>query len=72
MSVGRREGPKKPSLFNNDIDKNLEKVIMKSIEKKIEPRFKTAGSFLNALEDACKIEDLEHDYWLEQNLIKTT
>ena len=45
---------------------------MKSIEKKLENRFKTAGSFLNALEDACKMEDLEHNYWLDQDLIKTT
>jgi len=72
INIGRRETPKKPSLFNNDIDKKLEKVIMKSIEKKMENRFKTAGSFLNALEDACKMEDLEHNYWLDQDLISTT
>ena len=38
----------------------------------MENRFQTAGSLLNALEDACKTEDLENNYWLDQDLIKTT
>ena len=66
---GRKKEPKKPSLFNNNIDEKLDNVIMKSLEKYMENRYRTASSFLKALEDACAVEDLSHGYWLEQDLI---
>jgi len=65
----RRNEPKKPSLFNEKVDEKLEKVVLKSLEKNMENRYRTAGSFLKALQNACKIEDLYHGYWLEQDLI---
>jgi len=69
INSGRRDEPKKPSLFNEDIDEKLEKVVMKSLEKNMENRYRTAGSFLKALQHACKTGDLSHGYWLEQDLI---
>jgi serine/threonine-protein kinase len=71
INSGRKEEPKKPSLFNEDVDDKLEKVVMKSLEKNMENRYRTASSFLKALQDACIIEDLSHGYWLEQDLIST-
>jgi serine/threonine-protein kinase len=69
INAGRREMPKKPSLFNEGINPSLEKVILKSLERKMEDRYRTAGHFLNALENCCKSEDLSLSYWLEQDLI---
>ena len=43
-------------------------MIMKSIEKKMENRYRTAGSFLKALENANKTEDPSGGYWKEQDL----
>jgi len=68
INSARREKVKKPSYFNPDIDEKLEKVIMKSIEKKIENRYRTAGSFLKALQNASKTEDPSGGYWKEQDL----
>ncbi len=68
INSSRRKLPKKPSLFNSDIDDKLEKVIMKSLEKNIEVRYRTAGKFLDELVIACKVEDLSQGYWLEQDL----
>lgn len=68
INSARRETPKRPSLFNDQIDKNLEKVIMKSLEKNMENRYRTAGSFLTALENASESADLSQGYWMEQNL----
>ena len=39
------------------------------MEKNMEKRYRTASSFLKALEDACAIEDLSQGYWLDQDLI---
>jgi len=69
INSGRREQPKKPSIFNEEVDEKLEKVVMKSLEKNMENRYRTAGSFLKALQNACETEDLSHGYWLEQDLI---
>jgi|TARA_Y100000031_G_C8214039_1_gene382424 serine/threonine-protein kinase len=69
ITSGRKEEPKKPSLFNENVDSKIDKVVMKSLEKNMENRYRTASSFLKALQDACIIEDLSHGYWLEQNLI---
>lgn len=69
INSGRRVTTKKPSIFNNGIDDSLDKVIMKSLEKNMENRYRTAGSFLKALENACKTKDLTDEYWVEQNLI---
>jgi len=68
INSGRREAPKAPSLFNAAIDEKLEKVILKSLEKNIENRYRTAASFLSALQEICKIDDITHGYWMEQNL----
>ena len=68
INSARREGVKKPSFFNSDIDEKLEKVIMKSLEKNMENRYRTAGSFLKALENANKTEDPSGGYWKEQDL----
>jgi len=69
INSGRREEPKIPSLFNDGVNEKLEKVVMKSLEKNMENRYRTAGSFLKALQNACETEDLSHGYWLEQDLI---
>jgi serine/threonine-protein kinase len=69
VNSGRREEPKKPSFFNKNIDERLNKVILRSLEKNMENRYRTAGSFLKALQNACEIRDLSNSYWLEQDLI---
>ncbi|MBC8185735.1 serine/threonine protein kinase [candidate division KSB1 bacterium] len=69
INSGRREEPKIPSLFNDGVNEKLEKVVMKSLEKNMEKRYRTADSFLKALENACAIEDLSLGYWLDQDLI---
>ena len=71
MNKARKDPPKKPSLFNFDIDNKLENVIMKSLEKKMENRFSTSDNFLKELQDACKIDELQQKYWIDQNLIST-
>ena len=71
MNKARKDRPKKPSLFNYDIDNKLENVIMKSLEKKMENRFSTSDNFLKELQDACKIDELHQKYWIDQNLIST-
>ena len=68
INAGRKITPKKPSFFNDNIDENLNKVIMKSLEKNMENRYRTAGSFLKALENTCKIHSLSNMYWEKQNL----
>ena len=69
INSGRREEPKIPSLFNDGVNEKLEKVVMKSLEKNMEKRYRTAGSFLKALQDACDPDDLSQGYWIDQNLI---
>ena len=59
----RKESCKKPSLFNEDIDKKLESIILKSLENNMENRYRTAGEFLKALEDTCNTETLPENYW---------
>ena len=68
INSGRKEKPKKPSIFNDGIEDKLEKVIMKALEKNMESRYRRAGSFLKALENACKTEDISQGYWIDQNL----
>lgn len=68
INAGRKEEPKKPSLFNENVDAKIEKVVMKSLEKNMENRYRIASSFLKALQGACETEDISHDYWMEQNL----
>ncbi len=71
INSGRKELPKKPSLFNTDVDEKLDKVVLKSLEKNMENRYRTASIFLKALLDACETDDISHGYWLEQDLIST-
>jgi len=71
INSGRKEELKKPSHFKDEIDEKLEKVVMKSLEKNMENRYRTASSFLKALEEARAIKDLSHGYWLEQDLISS-
>lgn len=68
VNNARKAQPQKISLFNNDIDKKLEKVIMKSLNKDIEKRYSTAESFLKSLEEFFRQDDLTSGYWVEQKL----
>ena len=52
-----------------DVNEKLEKVMIKSLEKNMENRYRTAGSFLKALESTCNTEKSPPGYWQEQNLI---
>ena len=69
INSGRKESPKPPSFFNEDLNEKLEKVVMKSLEKNMENRYRTAGSFLKALENTSITEEPSPGYWQEQNLI---
>ena len=69
IHFGRRNEPKKPSIFNSNVADKLEKVVMKSLELNMENRYRTARSFLKALQNACETRDLSNSYWLEQDLI---
>lgn len=69
INSGRKGNAIKPSIYNSDIDQKLENVIMKSLEKNIENRYRTADSFLKALESTIKIEDISQGYWLKQDLV---
>jgi serine/threonine protein kinase len=68
INTGRKPPPKNPSLYNDDINEKLEKVIMKSLKKDMEKRYRTAGSFLKMLEKSCSKYNLSQGYWMEQNL----
>jgi serine/threonine protein kinase len=46
---GRKKSCKKPSLFNSQIDKELDDIILKSLENNMEKRYRTAGEFLGDL-----------------------
>ncbi|MCP4612966.1 MAG: serine/threonine protein kinase [Planctomycetes bacterium] len=63
INSGRKEPCNKPSLFNQEIDKTLESIILKSLENNMENRYRTAGEFLKALEDTCNTETLPENYW---------
>ena len=69
MNKARNDLPKKPSLYNIDINNKLENVIMKSLEKKMENRFRSANDFLSALLDTSTMDDLNQNYWIDQNLV---
>jgi len=68
INSSRKGSPPKPSLFNDEIDKKLEIVMLKALEKNMENRYRTAGSFLKSLQKTCKTVDLSNGYWEEQNL----
>ncbi|MBT4296679.1 MAG: serine/threonine protein kinase [Candidatus Marinimicrobia bacterium] len=68
INSGRRVLPRSPSTFNNNIDKKLDRVILKSLEKNMENRYRTSGEFLDALEKVCEVEDLSQSYWVDQDL----
>jgi len=68
INTARKITPIKPSIFNESIDEKLEKVIMKSLEKNMENRYRTAGSFVKALQSACISENISERYWVEQDL----
>lgn len=63
INSGRKELCKRPSLFNENIDKKLEGVILKSLENNMENRYRTAGEFLKALKDTLNTEPLPENYW---------
>ncbi len=69
INSGRKGNAIKPSIYNSDIDQKLENVIMKALEKNIENRYRTAGSFLKALESTVEMDDISHSYWLKQDLV---
>jgi serine/threonine protein kinase len=69
INSGRKTKLKKPSLYNEGVIGELDNVVLKSLEKDMENRFRTAASFLKALEEACIVDDLSRSYWLEQDLI---
>ncbi len=68
INSGRKTLPRVPSLFNQDVDEKLELVIMKSLAKNMENRYRTARDFLKALERASKRDDLSQGYWIDQDL----
>jgi|TARA_Y100000310_G_C20693119_1_gene823687 serine/threonine-protein kinase len=68
VNSGRKENPISPSIYNNDINDELCRVIMKSLNKDIESRYKTAESFLKVLENSCNTNNLSKGYWMDQNL----
>jgi len=64
----RKNPPIKPSMYINGIDKNLEQVILKSLENKLENRYRTASTFLEDLKKARSTHNLTQDYWKDQKL----
>lgn len=63
VNSGRKNICKKPSLFNDDIDKQLENIVLKSLEKNMENRYRTAGEFLKDLENVRNANTLPENYW---------
>lgn len=68
IQSGRRLQPKPPSLYNNQINEKLDSVVLRSIERTIERRFKTAGEFLIALNNVMKSDEISDEYWADQSL----
>jgi len=63
ITSGRKQPYKRPSCFNDGINRNVEGVISKALEKNMEERFRTAGEFLNALEETVDVEALPGNNW---------
>lgn len=47
--ISRRKKPLAPSFFNNEISKDIDKVVLKSLELNIENRYKNGADFLAAI-----------------------
>ena len=47
--ISRRKKPLVPSFFNNEIPKDIDKVVLKSLELNIENRYKNGADFLAAI-----------------------
>lgn len=71
INSGRKRSPFPPSKYNPDIDTDLEAIILKSIEKDMEKRYRTASEFLKDLIKKNNVDDLSLQYWVDQNLIST-
>lgn len=80
INSSRRLNPKKPSLCNETVSKELDEIILKSLEGNMENRYRSASEFLEDLKslnelpgdeednDADLGQSLEEAYWKEQNL----
>jgi len=47
--ISRRKKPLAPSFFNNEISKDIDKVVLTSLELNIENRYKSGTDFLTAI-----------------------
>jgi transitional endoplasmic reticulum ATPase len=47
--VSRKKKPKPPSFFNNEIDQELDKIVLKSLEYNVENRYQNAVDFYEAI-----------------------
>lgn len=56
-----QENPILPRILNNDIPKSMEHIVMKSMSKKQEDRYASAGDFLNDLRSVIKNPNAEID-----------
>jgi len=68
VNSSRKKSPIMPSIYNENINKEFENVMMKSLEKKMDKRYPNADSFLRALKNVCKTEDPSGGYWQDQAL----
>ena len=74
ISSTRRSKPKKPSLFNPSVSKNLDDIILKSLDRNMENRYRAASELFEALQNLDKDErppsqtNIEDAYWEGQNL----
>lgn len=69
INSGRKKSPHPPARYNPEIGKNLESIVLKSIEKDMEKRYRTATEFLMALTEVNPVPNLSSQYWMEQDLL---
>tara|TARA_Y100001970_G_scaffold292427_1_gene433689 strand:+ start:925 stop:1857 length:933 start_codon:yes stop_codon:yes gene_type:complete len=71
INISRNSAPIKPSAFNKTVDKSVDEIVLKAIERNMDNRFKNAEEFLselNSIQVGKNKIDAENHYWQNQNL----
>ena len=71
INSARKKAPSPPSQYNPTVDDKLDAIVLKSIEKDMEKRYRTASELLSEIDSGIKIMDLTSAYWMDQDLLTT-
>ena len=72
INSGRNHKPIEPNIFNDQISDKLQRIVLRSIEKDMEKRYRTAVEFLSDLKGTEALEDISMNYWDDQGLVSNT